>query len=215
MWEENFRSTSLARESSAASAESRGALRDLFRRRSPPHSRNLQPPEEILERQPVPGTRPRRSHRKARRPPPVIRRHRRHRDQAAGHYREIGQSFAVSVKSVGVMGDQRTYAYGCAIRAVHPEDGNNCRLGVPVAERSPKRISNRVVNEICGINRVVYDITSKHRTPSMPVRPLTSRSDRFPLTCHFTRCYCLGCSWPEPDRGAVAVRIPRCDTNEG
>ena len=80
----------------------------------------------------------------------------------AGLYEQIWQSFAVllPVMSVGVMGDQRTYAYTCAIRAVNSEDGMTAdvvELPWPVI----KTISNRIVNEIPGINRVVYDITSK------------------------------------------------------
>jgi GMP synthase (glutamine-hydrolysing) len=80
----------------------------------------------------------------------------------AGLYEKIWQSFAVllPVMSVGVMGDQRTYAYTCAVRAVHSEDGMTadcCELPYEVL----KAISNRIVNEVRGINRVVYDITSK------------------------------------------------------
>jgi GMP synthase (glutamine-hydrolysing) len=82
--------------------------------------------------------------------------------KSAGLYKQIWQSFAVllPVKSVGVMGDQRTYANTCAVRAVHSEDGMTADW-VPLPYEVLKRISSRIVNEVRGINRVVYDITSK------------------------------------------------------
>jgi GMP synthase (glutamine-hydrolysing) len=80
----------------------------------------------------------------------------------AGLYRNIWQSFGIllPVKSVGVMGDIRTYDHTLAIRAVHSTDGMTAdwvRLPYDVLNV----ISNRIVNEVKGINRVVYDITSK------------------------------------------------------
>ena len=59
--------------------------------------------------------------------------------------------------SVGVMGDQRTYAYTCAIRAVTSEDGMTADW-VPLPHEVLKTISSRIVNENAGINRVMYDI---------------------------------------------------------
>jgi GMP synthase (glutamine-hydrolysing) len=59
-----------------------------------------------------------------------------------------------------VVGDQRTYANTCAVRAVTSEDGMTADW-VPLPYEVLKRISSRIVNEVRGINRVVYDITSK------------------------------------------------------
>ncbi len=142
-------------------------LRDLFKDEVRRIGRDLGMPNEILERQPFPG------------PGLAVRilgevtaervALLQEADEivvdeikAAGLYRQIWQSFAVllPVKSVGVMGDQRTYAYTCAIRAVHSEDGMTADW-VPLPYEVLKRMSSRIVNEIRGINRVVYDITSK------------------------------------------------------
>ncbi len=142
-------------------------LRDLFKDEVRRIGRDLQMPEDILERQPFPG------------PGLAVRilgevtadrvALLQEADEivvaeikAAGLYRKIWQSFAVllPVKSVGVMGDQRTYAYTCAIRAVHSEDGMTADW-VPLPYEVLRTISSRIVSEVRGINRVVYDITSK------------------------------------------------------
>jgi GMP synthase (glutamine-hydrolysing) len=82
--------------------------------------------------------------------------------KAAGLYTSIWQSFAVllPVMSVGVMGDMRTYAYTCAVRAVHSQDGMTADV-VDLPHNLLTRVATRIVNEVKGINRVVYDITSK------------------------------------------------------
>jgi GMP synthase (glutamine-hydrolysing) len=79
-----------------------------------------------------------------------------------GLYNEIWQAFAVllPVKSVGVMGDERTYEYTCALRAVTSVDGMTADWFQMPYEVLAK-ISNRIINEVDGINRVTYDITSK------------------------------------------------------
>jgi GMP synthase (glutamine-hydrolysing) len=142
-------------------------LKDLFKDEVRRIGRDLGMPEDILQRQPFPG------------PGLAVRilgevtKERadllRECDdivvgeiKKAGLYQKIWQSFAVllPVMSVGVMGDQRTYAYTCAVRAVHSEDGMTADW-VPLPYEVLKTISNRVVNEVRGVNRVVYDITSK------------------------------------------------------
>ena len=82
--------------------------------------------------------------------------------QKAGLYYSIWQSFAVltSVKTVGVMGDERTYDHVCVVRAVHSTDGMTADW-VQLPHELLGRISNRIINEVRGINRVAYDITSK------------------------------------------------------
>ncbi len=80
----------------------------------------------------------------------------------AGLYRELWQSFAVlpAIRSVGVMGDERTYAYPIVVRAVTSDDAMTAdwaRLPYELLER----ISQRVINEVPGVNRVVLDISSK------------------------------------------------------
>ena len=80
----------------------------------------------------------------------------------AGLYDEIWQAFAVllPVKTVGVMGDGRTYEAVCALRAVTSVDGMTADF-YPFEPAFLGRVASRIVNEVRGINRVVYDITSK------------------------------------------------------
>jgi GMP synthase (glutamine-hydrolysing) len=142
-------------------------LRDLFKDEVRRIGRDLGMPDEIIERQPFPG------------PGLAVRilgevtaervAILQEADQIvvdeikrAGLYRKVWQSFAVllPVKSVGVMGDQRTYANTCAIRAVESEDGMTADWAALPYEVL-RTISSRIVSEVRGINRVVYDITSK------------------------------------------------------
>jgi GMP synthase (glutamine-hydrolysing) len=142
-------------------------LRDLFKDEVRRIGRDLKMPEDILQRQPFPG--PGLAVRILGEITPARVALLQEADDIvvteiknAGLYQQIWQSFAVllPVKSVGVMGDQRTYAYTCAIRAVHSEDGMTADW-VPLPYDVLKTISSRIVNEVRGINRVVYDITSK------------------------------------------------------
>ncbi|WP_373432675.1 glutamine-hydrolyzing GMP synthase [Propionispora sp. 2/2-37] len=142
-------------------------LRELFKDEVRALARELNLPEDIVWRQPFPG------------PGLAIRiigeiteeRLEILRDadaivhqeiKAAGLYRKVWQSFAIlpAMKSVGVMGDERTYAYTVGLRIVSSEDGMTAdwvRLPYEVLDT----ISRRIVNEVKGVNRVVYDITSK------------------------------------------------------
>ncbi len=142
-------------------------LKDLFKDEVRRIGRDLKMPEEMLQRQPFPGpglavrvlgevTKERCD---------ILRECDEivvHEIKQAGLYTKIWQSFAVllPVKSVGVMGDQRTYAYTCAIRCVHSEDGMTADW-VYLPHEVLKNISSRIVNEVKGVNRVVYDVTSK------------------------------------------------------
>ena len=142
-------------------------LRDLFKDEVRAVGEELGLPEEIVWRQPFPG------------PGLAVRiigeitRERldilREADaivleevRRAGLYRELWQTFGVlpAIRSVGVQGDGRTYAYPLIVRAVTSEDAMTAdwaRLPYDVLER----ISSRVINEVPGINRVAYDISSK------------------------------------------------------
>jgi GMP synthase (glutamine-hydrolysing) len=142
-------------------------LRDLFKDEVRRIGRDMGMPEEILSRQPFPGpglavrilgeVTPDRVALLQEADDIVV-----SEIKAAGLYTKIWQSFAVllPVMSVGVMGDQRTYAYTAAVRAVHSEDGMTADW-TPLPYDVLKRISSRIVNEVRGINRVVYDVTSK------------------------------------------------------
>jgi len=142
-------------------------LKELFKDEVRKIGRDLGMPEEILQRQPFPG--PGLAVRILGEVTPERLTILRECDdivvteiKQAGLYQKIWQSFAVllPVMSVGVMGDQRTYACTCAIRAVHSEDGMTADW-VPLPPEVLKTISSRIVNEVKGVNRVVYDITSK------------------------------------------------------
>ena len=82
--------------------------------------------------------------------------------KSQGWYNKVWQAFAVllPVKSVGVMGDERTYENVCAVRVVDSVDGMTAHW-VDLPHDLLSKISNRIINEVPGINRVVYDISSK------------------------------------------------------
>jgi len=142
-------------------------LRNLFKDEVRVMGEELGLPEEIVWRQPFPGPglavrivgtiTPERLEILRRADAVVVEEIKR-----AGLYRQLWQSFAVlpAVRSVGVMGDERTYAYPIVIRAVTSDDAMTAdwaRLPYDLLER----ISSRLINEVPGVNRVAYDITSK------------------------------------------------------
>jgi GMP synthase (glutamine-hydrolysing) len=142
-------------------------LRELFKDEVRALGRTLGLPEAIVGRHPFPGPG------LAIRIPGAITREKldllRRADtiyleeiRSAGLYDKIWQAFAVllPVRSVGVMGDGRTYDMACALRAVTSTDGMTADV-YPFEMSFLTRVSNRIVNEVRGINRVTYDITSK------------------------------------------------------
>ncbi len=142
-------------------------LRDLFKDEVRALGRELGIPEEIVGRHPFPGPG------LAIRIPGEVTREKadllRKVDtifleeiRAAGLYDAIWQAFAVllPVRTVGVMGDGRTYDQACALRAVTSTDGMTADV-YPFDMGFLTRTANRIVNEVRGINRVTYDITSK------------------------------------------------------
>jgi GMP synthase (glutamine-hydrolysing) len=142
-------------------------LRELFKDEVRALGRELGMPEDIVGRHPFPGPG------LAIRIPGEITRERldllRKADaiyleeiRAAGLYDAIWQAFAVllPVRTVGVMGDGRTYDHACALRAVTSTDGMTADV-YPFDVAFLGRVANRIVNEVRGINRVTYDVTSK------------------------------------------------------
>ena len=142
-------------------------LRELFKDEVRDLGRDLGLPESIVGRHPFPGPG------LAIRVPGDITREKldilRKADRiyieeicAAGLYDEIWQAFAVllPVRTVGVMGDARTYDWVCALRAVTSTDGMTADY-YPFEHAFLGRVATRIINEVRGINRVTYDITSK------------------------------------------------------
>ncbi|SNR72139.1 glutamine-hydrolyzing GMP synthase [Desulfurobacterium atlanticum] len=142
-------------------------LRELFKDEVRELGKELGLPDEIIKRQPFPG--PGLAIRIIDEVKPEYLEILREADaivleeiKKAGLYDKIWQSFAVflPLKTVGVMGDERTYDYVIAIRAVESTDGMTADW-VKLPFKLLERISNRIINEVKGVNRVVYDITSK------------------------------------------------------
>jgi GMP synthase (glutamine-hydrolysing) len=143
-------------------------LRELFKDEVRELGRQLHLPEEVVNRQPFPGpglairiigevTKERLDI--LRKADAIV------RDVIikAGLYDKIWQSFAVlpaAIRSVGVMGDERTYDYTVGIRAVTSSDGMTADY-VHLPWDVLDEMSRRIVNEVSGVNRVVYDVTSK------------------------------------------------------
>jgi GMP synthase (glutamine-hydrolysing) len=142
-------------------------LRELFKDEVRELGRKLGLPDEIIKRQPFPG--PGLAIRIIGEVKPEYLKILREADaivleeiKRAGLYDKIWQSFAVflPIQTVGVMGDVRTYDYVIAVRAVESTDGMTADW-VKLPYDLLERISNRIINEVEGVNRVVYDITSK------------------------------------------------------
>lgn len=142
-------------------------LRELFKDEVRELGKQLELPEEIINRQPFPG--PGLAIRIIGEVKPEYINILREADaivleevKKSGLYEKIWQSFAVflPVQTVGVMGDARTYDYVIAIRAVESVDGMTADW-VKLPYELLERISNRIINEVEGVNRVVYDVTSK------------------------------------------------------
>ncbi len=142
-------------------------FRELFKDEVRALGRELHMPDEILQRQPFPG--PGLAVRVLGEVTPERLKTLQEADhifleeiRAADLYRGLWQSFAVllPVRSVGVMGDGRTYDEAVALRAVYSEDGMTADWAF-LPEELLRRVSNRIVNEVKGVNRVVLDISSK------------------------------------------------------